>query len=156
MGIKIKKELKPQQKLTPLHVKYLFAVPFIGIVNIFTMISCYNKLPAEGMMGAKIFFIFFAAIGAAFAYWGFMWRLTSDNKQIVIRPAFGSKKELKYDDVKFIEVHKKKKNNSIAYCTLHDVNGEIIVKLYPIMNNIAEFLGRLERLGIKRTEIVDR
>ena len=34
MGIKIKKELKPQQKLVPLDVKYLFAVPLIGIVDI--------------------------------------------------------------------------------------------------------------------------
>ena len=142
MGIKIKKELKPQQKLTPLDVKYLFAVPLIGIVDIFTMISFYNKLPAEGMLGAKIFYIFFALVGAGFAYWGFMWKLTSDSKKLTVRPAFGTKKELKYDALKVIKVHRKKRN--------------ILVKIYPIMNNSGELMERLKRLGVKIEEFVDR
>lgn len=156
MGIKIKKELKPQQKLVPLQVKYLIAVPIIGIVDIFTMISFYNKMPAEGMLGAKIFYIFFAFVGAAFAYWAFMWKLTSDSKMVVVKPTFGRRKEVKYDQIKKIEVHKKKRNNALAYYTLHDENGEIITKIYPIMSNSGEFLARLVRLGIKSEEIVDR
>ena len=156
MGFKIKKELKPQQKLTPLDVKYLFAVPFIGIVDIFTMISFYNKMPAEGMLGAKIFYIFFALVGAGFAYCTFMWKLTSDNKGVKVRPVLGTKKEFTYNDIKTVEVHRKKRNNSLSFYTLHDAEGNILVKLYPIMNNSSEFMGRLSRIGIKMTEIVDR
>lgn len=155
MGIKIKKELKPQQKLVPLHVKYLMAVPIIGIVDIFTMISFYNKMPAEGMMGAKIFYIFFALVGAGFAYCTFMWKLTSDSKMITVRRPVGSKKEIKYDQVKKVEVHKKKRNNSLSYYTLIDEDGAVITKIYPIMSGSGEFLERLVRLGIKREEFVD-
>lgn len=155
MGIKIKKELKPQQKLVPLHVKYLMAVPIIGIVDIFTMISFYNKMPAEGMMGAKIFYIFFALVGAGFAYCTFMWKLTSDSKMITVRRPVGSKKEIKYDQVKKVEVHKKKRNNSLSYYTLIDEDGTVITKVYPIMSGSGEFLERLVRLGIKREEFVD-
>ena len=155
MGIKIKKELKPQQKLYPLHVKYLFAVPLIGIVDIFTMISFYNKLPAEGMLGARIFYIFFALVGAGYAYWGFMWKITSDSKNLKIRPAFGPKKEVAYDAIKAIEVHKKKRNRSLAYYTLLDANGQILLKVYPIMSGSGELLERLTRLGIKAAEFVD-
>jgi len=155
MGIKIKKELKPQQKLVPLHVKYLMAVPIIGIVDIFTMISFYNKMPAEGMMGAKIFYIFFALVGAGFAYCTFMWKLTSDSKMITVRRPVGSKKEIKYDQVKKVEVHKKKRNNSLSYYTLIDEDGAVITKVYPIMSGSGEFLERLVRLGIKREEFVD-
>lgn len=156
MGIKIKKELKPQQRLTPIDVKYLFAVPLIGVVNIFTMMSFYFKMPAEGMLGAKIFYVFFALVGAGFAYWGFMWKLTSDNKKITIRPAFGAKKEFNYDAIKKMEVHRKKKNNNLSYYTLNDENGNIIVKIYPIMNNSGELMERLKRLGVKMEEITDR
>ena len=155
MGIKIKKELKPQQKLVPLHVKYLMAVPIIGIVDIFTMISFYNKMPAEGMMGAKIFYIFFALVGAGFAYCTFMWKLTSDSKMITVRRPVGSKKEIKYDQVKKVEVYKKKRNNSLSYYTLIDEDGTVITKVYPIMSGSGEFLERLVRLGIKREEFVD-
>ena len=156
MGIKIKKELKPQQKLVPLDVKYLLAVPLIGVVDIFTMLSFYNKMPAEGMMGAKIFYIFFALVGAGFAYWGFRWKITSDNKQLTIRPAFGRQKEVKYGEVKKVEIHRKKRNNSLSYYTLHDESGEILLKVYPIMSNSGELLERLKRLGIKLEELVDR
>lgn len=155
MGIKIKKELKPQQKLVPLHVKYLMAVPIIGIVDIFTMISFYNKMPAEGMMGAKIFYIFFALVGAGFAYCTFMWKLTSDSKMITVRRPAGSKKEIKYDQIKKVEVHKKKRNNSLSYYTLLDEDGVIFAKIYPIMSGSGELLERLDRLGIKREEFVD-
>lgn len=156
MGIKIKKELKPQQKLVTLDVKYLIAVPLIGIVDIFTMLSFYNKMPAEGMMGAKIFYIFFALVGAGFAYCTFMWKLTSDSKKITIRRPVGSKKEIKYDQVKKVEVHKKKKNNSLSYYTLLGEDGMIFTKIYPIMSGSGELLERLDRLGIKREEFVDR
>lgn len=155
MGIKIKKELKPQQKLVPLHVKYLIAVPIIGIVDIFTMLSFYNKMPAEGMMGAKLFYIFFALVGAGFAYCTFMWKLTSDNKMITVRRPVGSKKEIKYDQVKKVEVHKKKRNNSLSYYTLLGEDGAVFAKIYPIMSGSGELLERLDRLGIKREEFVD-
>lgn len=156
MGIKIKKELKPQQKLVPLDVKYLFAVPLIGIVDICTMISFYNKMPAEGMLGAKIFYIFFALVGAGFAYCTFMWKLTSDSKKITLRRAVGTKKEIKYDQVKMVEVHKKKKNNNLSYYTLHEADGTVFTKIYPIMSGSGELLERLDRLGIKREEFADR
>ena len=155
MGIKIKKELKPQQKLVPLHVKYLIAVPIVGIVDIFTMLSFYNKMPAEGMMGAKLFYIFFALVGAGFAYCTFMWKLTSDNKMITVRRPVGSKKEIKYDQVKKVEVHKKKRNNSLSYYTLLGEDGAVFAKIYPIMSGSGELLERLDRLGIKREEFVD-
>ena len=155
MGIKIKKELKPQQKLVPLHVKYLIAVPIIGIVDIFTMLSFYNKMPAEGMMGAKLFYIFFALVGAGFAYCTFMWKLTSDNKMITVHRPVGSKKEIKYDQVKKVEVHKKKRNNSLSYYTLLGEDGAVFAKIYPIMSGSGELLERLDRLGIKREEFVD-
>ena len=71
-----------------------------------------GPMPAEGMLGAKIFYIFFALVGAGFAYCTFMWKLTSDSKKITLRRAVGTKKEIKYDQVKMVEVHKKKKNNN--------------------------------------------
>ena len=156
MGIKIKKDLKPQQKFMPLDVKYLFVVPLIGIVDILTMISFYNKLPAEGMLGTKIFFVFFALVGAGFAYCTFVWKLTSDNKKLTLRHPVAGKKEIPYDQVKKIEVHKKKKNNLLSYYTLCDAEGKIFTKVYPTMYNSAALLERLERLGIKREEFADR
>lgn len=156
MGMKIKKEQKMQQKLTPLHVKYLIAVPLLGIAEIVTLMSFYLKMPEEGMLAAKLFYIFFSLVGVGFAYWGFRWKLTSDQKNIVIRPAFGAGKSIRYDEVKGIEVHKKKRNNSLSYYVILGNDGTEFVKIYPIMNNSGELLTRLDRLGIKMTEFVDR
>lgn len=156
MGIKIKKEQKLQQKLTPLHVKYFAVVPLLGIAEIVTLMNFCLKMPKEGMMAAKVFYIVFSIVGAGFAYWGFKWRFTSDQKGITIRPAFGAKKFFSYQELKMIEVHKKKRNNSLSYYALFGNDGKELVKLYPIMNNSGELLTRLDRLGIKVTEFVDR
>lgn len=156
MGMKIKKEQKPQQKLMPLHVKYLAVVPLLGIAEIVTLMNFYLRMPADGMLAAKLFYIIFSLVGAGFAYWGFKWKVTSDQKGITIRPAFGAEKKVLYQDLKEIEVHKKKRNNSLSYYVLLENDGKEVVKLYPIMNNSGELLTRLDRLGIKMTEITDR
>lgn len=156
MGMKIKKEQKPQQKLTLLRVKYFAVVPLLGIAEIATLMNFYWKMPAEGMLAVKLFYIIFSAVGLGFAYWGFMWKLTSDQKGITLRPAFGSEKKVLYHELKGIEVHKKKRNNSLSYYVLLGNDGKEIVKIYPIMNNSGELLTRLDRLGIKITELTDR
>lgn len=157
MGIKIKKEPKPQNvKLKELKVKYTLAVPLIGVIDILTMMSCYlNPVNAENTF-AKAFFIFFAIVGAGYAYWGLKWKIVSDNKKIMVCPAFGRVKEIQYSDIKKVEVHKKPKNKVLLHFSLHGANDEIFVKVYPIMNNSGELLERLKRLGITIQEMEGR
>ncbi len=156
MGIKIKKDVKFQaQKLKPLKIKYFLAVPFIGIADIVTMMSFFFNPSTDGMIGAKIFFLFFAFVGAAFAYWGFMWNVISDNKRVTVNPVIGRVKEVNYDRIKKVEVHKKKKRGSLAYFTLIGMDDEIITKIYPIMTNSGEFFNRLIQLEIKMEEFRD-
>lgn len=157
MGIKIKKEKKPQAvKLTLLNVKYTLAVPLIGLIDIMTMISFYMNPATDGNMFAKGFYIFFALVGAGFAYWAFMWKLTSDNKRIIVSPVFGAKKEAAYSDIKKVEIHKKKRNKVMVHYSLHGADGKEIVKVYPIMKNCGELLERLKRMEIKIQELEDR
>lgn len=157
MGIKIKKEKKPQAvKLAPMKVKYTLAVPLIGIINFMTMMSFYMNPVTDGRTFMKGLFIFFAFVGAGFAYWGFMWKITSDNKRITVSPVFGAKKELVYSDIRKIEIHKKKRNKSMVHYSLHDADGKEIVKVYPMMKNSGELLERLKRFDIKIQELEDR
>lgn len=157
MGIKIKKERKPQVlKLTPMNVKYTFAVPLIGLIDILTMMSFYLNPNTDGNMFAKVFYIFFALVGAGFAFWGFAWKLTSDNKRMTVNSVFGSKKEVVYSDIKRVEIHKKRKNKAMVHYSLHYADGKEFVRIYPFMKNSGELLERLKRLEIKIQELEDR
>lgn len=156
MGIKIKKDVKFQaQKLKPLEVKYTFAVPLLGIIDIFTMLSFFFDSSTDGMIGAKIFFIFFAFVGAGFAYWALRWNVVSDNKRLTINPIIGRVKEVNYNQIKMIAVHKKKKRDSLSYYEVIGMNDEIIVKIYPMMKNSGELFNRLTQLEIKTEEFKD-
>ncbi len=156
MGIKIKKFDKPQsQKLKPIKVQYLLAVPLVGIVNIFTMLSFFFNSSTDGMIGAKVFFIVCALIGAGFAIWSWYWNVISDSKRIVVNPIFGRVKEVNYDKIKKIEVHKKKKRDSMVYYSVIGMDDKIIVKIYPIMKNSGELFNRLSQMNIKVEEFKD-
>lgn len=153
MGIKIKKDVKFQaQKMKELKVKYTFAVPLIGIIDIFTMLSFFFNPATDGMIGAKIFFIFFALVGAGFAYWAFMWNVVSDNKHVTVNPIIGRVKEVNYDKIKKVNIYKKKKRDSLSYYALIGMDDEIIVKIYPIMTNSGDLFNRLKQLDIKMEE----
>ncbi len=156
MGIKIKKFDKPQsQKLKPIKVQYLLAVPLVGIVNILTMLSFFFNSSTDGMIGAKVFFIVCALIGAGFAIWSWYWNVISDSKRIVVNPIFGRVKEVNYDKIKKIEVHKKKKRDSMVYYSVIGMDDKIIVKIYPIMKNSGELFNRLSQMNIKVEEFKD-
>ena len=127
-----------------------------GIVDIVSMLGLYFGLPESGMLGLRIFYIFFALVGAGFTYWALMWKISSDNKRIMIRPAFGSQKEVPYADIKKIEVHKKKKGDALIYYTIHGVDDEELVKVYPTMSRSGDLLARFKKLGIKIEEVNDR
>ena len=157
MGIKIKKEPKFEaQKLKPLKVKYTFAVPLIGLLDICTMLSFFMNPATDGILWAKAFYIFFALVGAVFAYWGFTWHLISDNKRIIVRPMLGDEKNVSYGNISKVEVHIKKKRKAMAYYSLHDMSGEQIVRIYSIMTNSGELFNRLKQLGITFEDVVDK
>lgn len=156
MGMKIKKFDKPQErKMTPLKVQYIFAVPLLGIVNIFTMISFFRNPSTDGMIGAKIFFIVCALIGAAFAVWSWFWKVISDSKGITVNPVFGRTKVLTYDKIKKIEVHKKKKRDSMTSYSIIGTDDKIFVRIYPMMSNSGDLLNRLSQMKIKVEELKD-
>lgn len=154
--MKIKKDVKPQlQKLPPIKLKYNFVVPFMGVIDMMTMVSFYMNPVTEGRLFLKIFFLFFAAVGLIFAYWGFVWKITADGKRIRVRPAFGRAHEVPFADLKKAIVHKKAKNDSLIFYQLIDRNEKEIVKIYPLMRESGLFLERLKRLGIPIQEEKD-
>ncbi len=156
MGIKIKKFDKPQsQKLKPIKVQYLLAVPLVGIVNVFTMLSFYFNSSTDGMIGAKVFFIVCALIGAGFAIWSWYWNVVSDSKRIVVNPIIGRVKEVNYDKIKKIEVHKKKKRDSMVYYSIIGMDDKVIVKIYPVMKNSGDLFNRLSQMNIRVEELKD-
>lgn len=153
MGIKIKKDEKPQlHKLPTLKIKYTLAVPLMGILDILTMGSFFLNPATNGMPVMKVFFVICALIGAGFTYWGLMWKTTVDGKKIKVRPAFGALKELPFSDLKKAVIHKRKRNGSLICYELIDVRGDEIVKIYPLMKDSSALLDRLKRLGIKIEE----
>lgn len=153
MGIKIKKEEKPQlQKLPRLKLKYTLAVPLIGLLDVLTMGSFFLNPATNGMPVMKGFFVICALIGAGFACWGLMWKTTVDGKRITVQPVLGAKKEVPFSDLKKAVVYKRKKNGSLICYELIDVRGDAIVKIYPLMKDSGELLERLKRLGIKLEE----
>jgi len=154
--MKIKKFEKAQERrLTPLKVQYIFAVPLLGIVNILTMISFFRNPATDGMIGAKVFFVVCALIGAGFAVWSWFWKVVSDSKGIVLNPVFGSKKALTYDKIKKIEVHKKKKRDSMTSYSIIGMDDKIFVRIYPMMSNSGDLLNRLCQMNIKVDEFKD-
>lgn len=156
MGIKIKKFDKPQtQKLRPIKVQYILAVPLVGVVNVFTMLSFFFNSSTDGMIGAKAFFIICALIGVGFAVWSFAWNVVSDSKRIVVNPIIGRVKEVNYDKIKKIDVHKKKKRDSMVYYTIIGMDDKEIVKIYPIMSNSGDLFNRLSQMNIKVEEFKD-
>ncbi len=151
--MKIKKDVKPQiQNLPALKVKYTLVVPLMGIVDTLTMVSFYRNSATDGNFFAKAFFIVFAVVGAVFAYWGFMWKVTADGKTVRIRPVFSASRTVPLGDLKKAVVYKKKKRDSHICYALVDVRGEEFVKIYPIMKESSALLERLKRLGIKIEE----
>lgn len=154
--MKIKKDVKPQlQKLPPIKLKYNFVVPFMGVIDMMTMISFYMNPVTDGRWFLKIFFLFFAAVGLIFAYWGFVWKVTADGKRIRVRPAFGRAREVPFAELKKAIVHKKAKNGSLIFYQLMDRDDKEIVKIYPLMRESGLFLERLKRLGIPIQEEKD-
>lgn len=155
MGIKIKKDNRTQtQKFKTIEVKYLLAVPLLGIVEFFTMLSFYFDPNVQGMVGAKIFAAFFALVGLGFTYWGYMWKIIADNKHVTVRPVFGTTKEVVYGDIKKIIVNKKKKRkDSMRYYAIITNNDTQLVRVYTIMKNSGELYNRLTLLGVPTEEI---
>lgn len=157
MGIKIKKDGKPQlEKLPVLKIKYTLAVPLMGIVDILTMMSFYRNPVSDGRVVLKAFYLVCAIAGALFALWGLLWKTTVDGKRIRVRPVLGASKEIPFSDLKQVVIHKKEKNDSLVYYELFDVRGEGIVKIYPLMRNSSLLLERIKRLGIRTEEKKDR
>lgn len=155
--MKIKKQAAPQLKNLPvLKIKYSFVVPFMGFIDMMTMMSFYMNPVTDGKVFLKIFFVFFALVGLGFMYWGLMWKVTADGKKIHVRPAFGRPRELPFADLKKAIVHKKAKNGSLIYYQLLDRDSREIVKIYPLMKDSSTLLERLKRLGIPVQEEKDR
>lgn len=157
MGMKIKKDVKPQiHKLPVLKIRYSFVVPFMGLVDTATMISFYRNPATDGNWFMKAFFLVFAAVGLGFAFWGFFWRTTVDGKTIKVRPVIGKNKEVLLTDLKKAVVHKKKKSGSLVYFHLIDKNNQEIVKIYPLMQEGSTLLERLKRLNYSIEEVIDQ
>lgn len=157
MGIKIKKDGKPQlEKLPVLKIKYTLAVPLMGLVDILTMMSFYRNPASDGRTVLKAFYLVCAIAGVLFALWGLLWKTTVDGKRIRVRPVLGASKEIPFSDLKQVVIHKKEKNDSLVYYELFDVRGEGIVKIYPLMRNSSLLLERIKRLGIRTEEKKDR
>lgn len=155
--MKIKKDVKPQiQKLPALHIKYHFVVPFMGLIDMMTMISFYVNPHFAQNLPLRLFFLVFAIVGLGFAYWGFMWKITADGKRIKVRPAFYRGKEVAFSDLKKAVIHKKEKNGSLVYYQLIDREDKEIVKIYPLMKDSGLFLERLKRLDVPIQEVSDR
>ena len=156
MGMKIKKFDKPQaQKLKPIKVQYILAVPLLGIVDVFTMMSFFFNPSTDGMAGAKVFFVISALIGAGFAIWSWFWNVISDSKRIVVNPIIGRVKEVPYDKIKKIEVHKKKKRDNMVYYSIIGMDDNVIVKIYPMMKNSGDLFNRLSQMNIRTEELKD-
>lgn len=157
MGIKIKKDGKPQlQKLPTLNIRYTLAVPFMGVVDILTMGSFFMNPATDGMPVLKAFFVVCALIGAGFTYWGLVWKTTVDGKKIKVRPVFGASREVPFSELKKVVLHNRKRNGAFVYYELLDGHGEEIVKIYPLMKDSSVLLERMKRLGIKMEEKNDR
>lgn len=155
--MKIKKQTVPQiQKLPALKIKYSFVVPFMGFIDMMTMISFYMNPVTDGRIFLKIFFVVFALVGLIFMYWGLMWKITADGKKIRIRPAFGRPREIPFSELKKAVVHKKAKNSSLVFYQLMDRDEKEIVKIYPLMKDSGTLLERLKRLGIPVQEVSDK
>ena len=156
MGMKIKKFDKSQsQRLKPIKVQYILAVPLLGIVDVFTMMSFFFNPSTDGMVGAKVFFVISALIGAGFAIWSWFWNVISDNKRIVVNPIIGRVKEVPYDKIKKIEVHKKKKRDQMVYYSIIGMDDNVIVKIYPMMKNSGDLFNRLSQMNIRTEELKD-
>lgn len=153
MGIKIKKETRPQlQNLPKLKIKYNPAVPVMGIVDVLTMGSFYMNPATDGRIVFKVFFVACALIGVGFTVWGLLWKTTVDGKKIRVSPVFGAAKEVPFSELKKVEIHRKAKTGSLIYYELIDGQGEGIVKIYPLMKDSSVLLDRVKRLGIKIEE----
>ena len=156
MGVKIKKFAKPQEKrLTPLKVQYILAVPLVGIVDVATMMSFFFNDATDGMVGAKVFFIACALMGAGFTIWSWYWKIISDSKRLTLHSLIGGTKELTYDKIKKIEVHKKKKRDSMVYYSIIGTDDKIFAKVYPMMSNSGDLFNRLSLMNIKVEELKD-
>ena len=155
--MKIKKDNRPQlEKLPAMKIKYNLVVPMIGLVDFLTMVSFMVNPANRGNLFLTVFFGFFAIVGAIFAYWGLMWKITADGKNIKVHPAFGSARSIPFADLKKAVVHKKDKSNSLVFYELIDVRGKQLVKIYPLMKQSGAFLERLKRLNIPIEEEHDR
>jgi len=155
MGNKIKKFANKVQKLKPMKVQYSLIVPLLGIVELAMMLKFFFDSSTDGMIGAKVFFIVCALIGAGFTIWSFLWNVVSDNDKIVVKPFIGRVKEVNYDKIKKVDVHKKKKRDNMVYYSVIDMNDKVIVKIYPIMTNSGELLTRFKLVNVKLEEYKD-
>ncbi len=154
MGIKIKKDDRGQgQKLKPLTVKYLFAIPLVGIMNIIAMFSYFINPSTDGILWAKALFLIAAMAGVVFTYWGFAWNLVSAGRRVIVNPVFGKSREITYENIKKIVVLKKKKRDSMAHFTIIDRNDAEFVRVYPLMKNSGDFFTRLKQMNIPIEEI---
>lgn len=155
--MKIKRDTKPQlHKLPVLRIRYSIVVPFMGLIDMMTMISFLMNPVTEGRLFLKVFFVFFAVVGLLFMYWGLVWTTTADGKRIRVRPAFGRAREIALSELKKVVVHKKAKSGSMVYYVLLDKNDKEFVKIYPLMRDCGMLLERLKRLRIPIQEENDR
>ncbi|MCI8453178.1 MAG: hypothetical protein HFE84_00975 [Lachnospiraceae bacterium] len=155
--MKIKKTEKPRlQSLPSTTVKYTLLVPLIGVMDALTMGSFATGPAFQGHLFMQVFSILFALVGVGFALWGFLWKTVVDGKAIQVNPVIGRKKELPFEALKQVTIHKKAKNGSMVFYELVDKNGNGIVRLYPMMRDSAALLERLKRFGIPVGEVADR
>lgn len=155
--MKLKKDVKPQiTKLPVLKIKYNIVVPFMGLADALTMMSFFFNDVTDGNLFMKGFFAFFAAVGLGFTYWGLMWKITADGKQIRVRPAFGRSRTMDMGELKRVTVHKKEKSGSLIYYELIRNDDTGFVKVYPLMRESSALLERMKRLGIPVTETRER
>ena len=157
MGNKIKKDEPAQlQDLPKLKIKYTYAVPVMGLADALAMFSFYMNPATDGSMALKLFFLFFAAVGIGFMYWGLKWKITADGKAIVIHPAFGRKKTLPFRGLKKAVIHKRRQTETFSYYELVDQDNQVFAKLYPIMKDSSTLLARIKRLKFPVAEVYDK
>lgn len=153
MGVKIKKEAKGKVTVSTeedLVSKLTLAVPSMGLI-LMAVMGTYASSPIVAGNSAAVTVLWaIAALGVAYSFCMYMWKLTAGPKGITVRALPGGERTILYDNIKRVEV--KKINGEIAWYTLIKKNDRKFLRMYPVMTNCRALLERLGRLGIKIVE----
>ncbi|MBQ7795477.1 MAG: hypothetical protein IJ374_02810 [Lachnospiraceae bacterium] len=153
MGAKIKKEPKKTaiiSKDEDIKSKLTTAVPCMGVILMAAM-GTYASSPvvAQNSTAVTAFWVI-GAIGVAYAFCTYMWRLTAGPKGITVRALPRGERMIPYEYIKRVEVTKI--SGEIAWFTVIAKNERKFLRMYRVMTNCVELLERLKKLGIKVVE----